>query len=543
MAEKHQYKYKDATILTYQQSENDMTYARFTIISGARCDEKGKEGTAHIFEHYFFKGDFEIKTKDENGNVQTTKLNTKDFYRYLKSIGAEIDAYTSNDAISIVIKAPNKYFDETVSIAKQMWSRKFDESTLQKEKKVVNQEILMTLDEKGINSLQANRSGKTKSKILGTPYSLNRITVADLENFQKKRLIRDNMVISVVSSLPFEKIKDAVEKDFLDYFPSNAKRKITLKVKSYDIKEGLESSDIPYANSFDIEFVFKGLDGVEKNDLMTRFEDWYFNDFAGKLFEKLRIDNQLVYASNFVNVPVRNSNLKAFVVKTSPENANRCVEVLTEILRDVIKNGVSEEDFEAFKQSMREERARKSNTKFMDVEKMGDDYIYGKQVFVKDFFNKLMDLKREDVNKYLKDIYGNSKLFVYYEGDLIKAENVKFIEQNGVLKPIDKMYPVNVVSDEQLVKDYLGQVPLYSHEEILDMYKYWDEVQLLELKRQMDEEFLESAVLSKQKTIKVPKVTKKQVEKAALKTYFENMNKKESEKFKEEDENTLELKK
>ncbi|MBR4124211.1 MAG: insulinase family protein [Clostridia bacterium] len=337
MAEKSKEKIEKAILINYGQNVDNMTYACFGFICGARLDKKGKEGTGHLVEHSLFNGPFEAKIKDENGVEKVVMLDEKSFYKFLKATGTRMNAYTSNDAIVVELETPNQYFETMVDIIQQMFNIKFDPKRLNEEKKAVLQERLMILDEEGINSLMANRSAKKRSKLIGTPASINNITTQDLEEYARKRFIRDNMVISVVSNLPHKQVKKIVKNLFIDKFPSNAKRKLTLKMPTYPHKGGLKTKDVPYANSFDIQFLFKGLDGVEKNDLMLRFEDWYFNNFAGKLYQELRINKQLVYTSNFLSVPVLNSNLKAFLVKTSPENANRCVEVLSVILRDLIK--------------------------------------------------------------------------------------------------------------------------------------------------------------------------------------------------------------
>ena len=534
MAEKSKEKIEKATLLNYHHNLNNMTYGCIGFICGARFDKKGKEGTAHGLEHLLITGEFNVKTKDENGVEKVEVLDEEGLYKFCQRKGIKLNARTSNDAIYVEFEAPSEYLETVVDIIQQMYHRTFVEERWVKERKAILQELYMYLDKFGINSLQANRSAKTKDKILGTPKSLNSIHVQDFEDYAQKRFIRDNMVISVVSSLPHKQVKKIVKNLFIDKFPSNAKRKLTLKVPTYPHKGGLKTKDAPHANSFDIQFLFKGLDGVEKNDLMLRFENWYFNDFAGKLYQELRTNNQLVYTSNFLSVPVLNSNLKAFVVKTSPENAKKCVEVLCVILRDLIKNGVSEEDFASFKEAMLNERAAKKNTKFMDSNKMLEDYIYGKQVFVKDFFNKLMNLKREDVNDYLKKVYGNSELLVYYEGDMLKAQNIKLAEGKNGLIVVDKTYPWLVVTQEQLVKDYLNIKPLYNHDEILSLYRYWDEIRLKTLKMQIQAEYNSRLIgkLRNPQKFRVPKVGRKAVRQAYIKTLEEK-----NAQYKQEEEN------
>lgn len=521
MAEKHIKKYPNgATLIYYRQNINSTTDVTMGFLSGSRFDGK-KTGLAHALEHSIFCG--------------LGDMNERDLYKLFKQTGTIHNAFTNNEVIATTFNTPNKHFEEIFKLDSAMFlKRDFSEVRWQKEKKAILQELYMSLDDEGITSIESDRSKKPKDYILGSPKTLNMIKAKDLADYADKRFVSDNMVISVVSSLPYNEVKKVVEENFIYKFPSDKRKKIDINVQSYPLKNELIEKDKPYANSFNIQFLFKGLDGVEKNDLMLRFEDWYFNDFAGKLYEKLRLDNQLVYSSSFVSVPVLNSNLKAFVVKTSPQNANRCVEVLTEILREAIKNGVSEKDFELFKQSMLEERARKTNIKTYDSDKLFFDYVYGKKPFVRNFFNKLMDLKREDVNEYLKNVYGKSNLSVLYKGDVIKAQNIKVYEKNGLLYPIDKTYPINVVSDEQLVKDYRNVHPLYTLEDIIALYKYWDEIQMEILKLELEEKQKYKLHLNDYSNYKFPKISRKKILKSFINTAMNKNDDKNDSKTEEE---------
>ena len=529
MAEKHIKKYPNgATLIYYRQNINSATDVTMGFLCGARFDGE-KRGLAHALEHSLLL----------NNNAS---MSEKELYQYFRKTGTEHNAFTTNDVIATTFNTPNKHFEEIFKLDSEMFlKREFDEKRWQKEKKAILQELYMSLDEEGVSSLEKNRSNTPSARILGNAYTLNKITAKDLADYAEKRFVTDNMVISVVSSLPYNEVKRVVEENFINKFPSDKRKKIDLGYPTYDLKNDFKMMDKPYANSFIIQFLFKGLDGVEKNDLMKRFEDWYFNDFAGKLHEKLRYGNQLVYTSSFLSLPVLNSNLKAFIVQTSPENANKCVEVLAEILREAIKQGVSEEDFALFKQSMLEERARKTNIKTYESEKLFQDYIYGKKPFVRNFFNKLMDLKREDVNKYLNKVYGKSNLSVAYVGDLLKATNTKLINQNGFIVPIDNTYPINVVSDEQIVKDYLNVNPLYSFDDILTLFRYWDEYQFELAKWEINQRLANVRTLEdfkSPKANKVPRISMKKMKDAIVKMHMDKNFEKE-----EKPEEELELKK
>ena len=498
MAEKHIKHYLNgATLIYYRQNINSTTDATIGFLCGARKDGK-KKGLAHALEHSIFDGFDDVKKED--------------LYQIFRQTGTVQNAFTSNECIATEFNTPNATFEQILKLNSDMFSkRNFSEYEWKRERKVILQELYMTVDgRRTIENLAEEM--KLKDKILGSPETLNQITTKDFTTFADKYFITDNMVISVVSSLPYNEVKRAVENNFINKFPKNSKNKVRIKVKPVKFEDEQIIKDIPYAQSFDIQFMFKGLNGVEKNDLYTRFEDWYFNNFAGKLYERFRVKEPLVYTSSFFNYPVLNSNLKLFAIKTSPNNVNKCIDAMTEILRDVIMKGVTEEDFKLFKEAMLAERARKTNIKTYDATDLFFDYIYGSKPFVRNFFNKLMALKREDVNSYLKRVYGQSKLIVLLSGDIVKGQNMVDVSK----------YPMNAVSNEKLFKDMLNVDEFYNIDEILDKFRYY---QIIGLYDEVEKMKQEHPIDNIEYTGKLPKVKKKDIINAWNKTKKEKQEK------------------
>ena len=189
--------------------------------------------------------------------------------------------------------------------------------------------------------------------------------------------------------------------------------------------------------------------------MFSRFEDWYFNNF-GLLYEKFVLKEPLVYTPEFFRRRIFSNSIKGFSILTSPANANRCVEVLCETINNLIENGVSDNDVALFKRAMLAERERKTDIKCYPSNKLFNDYLYGRKPFVKGFFNKLMALSKDDINKYIQKVYGKSKFTLVYSGDIQEAQG----------KPDVQNYPINVISDLGLLTDLAKIRPLYSAEQV-----------------------------------------------------------------------------
>ena len=230
-------------------------------------------------------------------------------------------------------------------------------------------------------------------------------------------------------------------------------------------------ADIKNRKSFEIYFLFKGLKNAEKNELYTRFEDWYFNNFSGELLKKLRLEKSYVYTASFSNIKLINCNIKNFGILTSPENVNNCIMAMTEVLKNAIEKGVSEEEFAKFKQTIIAERERKTNIKHHYSDDLFNNYIYGEKPFVKNFYQKLLNLGRKEINDYMREIYGNGELIVDYVGDIAKAE-----QRFDYTKIPGWAVLSNEVFGKVMFEGLSREFPIYALEEVLSQFsiKYKD---------------------------------------------------------------------
>ena len=205
MAEKHIVKYPNgATFIYYQQNLNKTTDVTIGFLGGASLDGK-KLGLAHILEHSLFFGT-ENMSRDEMNEIK----NLTDT-RY--------NAYTTQDCIADEFNCPSSSFENMLKINSDMLiNKKIDPQVLENEKKVVLQELFMTLDNEQhtmFDDINVSSSYKKGKDILGNVHTLSEITVDDIADYKTKYFTTNNMVVSVVSDLPYEQVKSLVEKHLI----------------------------------------------------------------------------------------------------------------------------------------------------------------------------------------------------------------------------------------------------------------------------------------------------------------------------------------
>jgi predicted Zn-dependent peptidase len=100
---------------------------------GSRYETSEKSGISHFLEHMFFKG--------------TRKRTTKDIAVEADSMGGDLNAYTSRENTAFYIKVLDEYLEKGVDLLSDIFvNSTFPENELEKEKKIIKEEIKMVED-------------------------------------------------------------------------------------------------------------------------------------------------------------------------------------------------------------------------------------------------------------------------------------------------------------------------------------------------------------------------------------------------------------
>lgn len=100
---------------------------------GSRYETHEESGISHFLEHMFFKG--------------TKKRTTKDISVDIDSLGGDLNAFTSRENTAFYIKVLDEHVDKGVDLLSDIFVNSvFPEDELEKEKKIIREEIKMVED-------------------------------------------------------------------------------------------------------------------------------------------------------------------------------------------------------------------------------------------------------------------------------------------------------------------------------------------------------------------------------------------------------------
>ena len=304
-------------------------------------DEKSPKGLAHLLEHSIFKG--------------TDKLTQDQISEAFNEMSAEIDASTSSETTVFSASFPRGRLQDVSKLYSHILTESvYKREEIEKEKQVIIEEILMHEDmpdqacfDQLIRSMYSDCG--IGNDIAGEIDLLKKTTPNDIRKFHQSYYHTKNMLVSVVGDFDFTKVKEIVDQYFNKPFirEENLKFKVWSEVSKVTHSVSQSKKDTMQAN------VMMGY----RCPAYTDFERFDFGLIAfilggsmnSRLFTKIRNELALCYMISSFEVSYKNNGFMAINFSTSTKNTAKCIEAVKGVLEKVVKDGVSDSEFESAK--------------------------------------------------------------------------------------------------------------------------------------------------------------------------------------------------
>ncbi len=186
------------------------------VLTGSRNENENNNGMSHFIEHMLFKG--------------TENRSARDIAESFDSIGGQVNAFTSKEYTCYYAKVLDNHADRALDILADMFfNSTFDQEEMEREKKVVLEEIKMYEDTPDdiVHDLLAKASFGDHAlgyPILGTDKTLQSFSPDSAKDFMNQFYRPDNVVISVAGNVD-ESFFQKVESYFGSYTSDYSARK------------------------------------------------------------------------------------------------------------------------------------------------------------------------------------------------------------------------------------------------------------------------------------------------------------------------------
>jgi len=230
--------YKDilpngARVLTVPMKDTATVTVFVLVETGSKYEAKNVSGISHFLEHMCFKG----TQKRPNAHIISTELD---------SIGADYNAFTSQEYTGYYAKAHYKHFDHILDVIADIYQdQRFDEAEIEREKGVIIEEINMYEDMPHKNvqdlileTLYGNQPAGWN--IAGTKETVSAITKKDFETYVKDHYVADATVIAIAGAVEHEDVLKKVSIVFKDLRISTKKDKVVTDDTQSELRVALK---------------------------------------------------------------------------------------------------------------------------------------------------------------------------------------------------------------------------------------------------------------------------------------------------------------
>jgi len=408
------YKFDSGLTLLYEANKiNKSTSIEISFACGARCDSD-LAGLSHFCEHMFFTGTDKLTRQEVS----------KRYFDFIKT-----NAFTSNTEIVFTGSIITSRLGEYLQVVQDMiCNSKFSTKAVEEEKKVVIQEIVQDADKHAQHAdswrrYELYKLEHFKNGILGTKETVSKITSKDVKNYVKKYFVKNNCVISICSTLTFNKVKQLVRKYFESVIPSNDLKPLPYSSNKLIDEENvqLNSKEID-KNFLSIVFKSKRKGGDLKYRALLNIISNMIDDIGDGLTKELRLDNSLVYGMSSYNMINKvNSSLDLYT-EISKQNIKPCLDVIIDYINRIVKNGFTNEQFD--KEIAKNEYYWQTHVETPDSVRnnLTTHKFYGRFVSSKDIYNEVKHLTLDEVNKTMRELFTNSQIQVLVYGNASKKD-------------------------------------------------------------------------------------------------------------------------
>jgi len=307
---------------------------------GSRNENLHNNGISHFLEHMFFKG--------------TKTRSAQDIAEAFDSIGGQINAFTSKEYTCFYAKVLDTHKEFALEVLADMFFEStFDEDEMEREKKVVYEEIKMCEDTPDdiVHDLLAEAAYGEHPlgyPILGTEKQLASFDQKQLQEYVEANYTPDNVVVSVAGNVPHSFIND------IDAYFGSFTRKAT---KEPIIKPAFLQEAIYRSKDTEQAHLCLGYNGYEAGDKhlypLSIMNNVLGGSMSSRLFQEIREKKGLAYSVFSYHAAFIDDGLLTIYAGTGKDQLGQLEEVMDSTLHHFIEHGLTEKELRNSKEQIK----------------------------------------------------------------------------------------------------------------------------------------------------------------------------------------------
>lgn len=308
---------------------------------GSRHETPEQQGISHVIEHMLFKG--------------TASRSAQEIAEAVDATGGHLNAFTAREHTCFYGKVPSHHLALIVDLlADMLLNSRLDEVELEKEKRVILEEIKMYEDtpEELVHELLTHallQPHPLSHSILGLRSTVSRLQRDDLLAYMARFYVPANLIVSAVGNVDHAQVVQEVEKHmgFLQgKRPQHKPAPAPQPQRNCHTDRETEQLHICL-----------GVPGVSRRD-----EDKYTlfvldtalgGSMSSRLLQRLREDEGLVYNTYSYYACYEDLGLLAIYAGTSPESAWQVIDLIRQECKKLAEKGLNPEELQRAKEQLK----------------------------------------------------------------------------------------------------------------------------------------------------------------------------------------------
>lgn len=377
------------------------------VTNGSRHDKRDINGVAHFIEHLLFKG--------------TKKRTALDIAREIDSVGGVLNAFTCREYVCYYAKVLNDSLPKAIELLSDIFLHStFDPTEIEKERKVVLQEIRMLRDspESYIHELFCQSFWKSHPlgmSIAGTEESVGRLSRDVILNSRNERFRTEDIIISAAGKVSHPELVTLLEALFADVEEGSCKKDPELPVcekRTEIINKDLEQVHLCIGT--------KAL----PQDSPQRYVGYILNTILGgsissRLFQEVREEKGLAYSVYSYVLSHSDTGTLVVYAGTKQEKLLEVIDIILQQFRALKNEPITNAELEFAREHLKGNLLLSLESTDNRMTKLAKNEIYfGRQVSLPEIITALERVTALDVMDLCREMFRDEYLTLEVLGKL-----------------------------------------------------------------------------------------------------------------------------
>lgn len=371
------------------------------ILGGLEVENDRVLGIGHYLEHMLFKG--------------TTKRTARQISEEIDGVGGHLNGYTDREYVCLYVHLLAEHLPLALDVLFDMtFNSTFTPEDVDKEREVIIQESRRLEDnpEEQVHDIAIETAwqGHPLGRSLhGNEETIRAIMRDDLLTHFRSYYTPDKILITAAGAIDHAKLVELV-------------RNSTAALKQGQIEPvkkapSFNSEQKSLARTTEQVHVCLALPGCAQTDkdryAMVLFDSMLGGASSSRLFQEIRENRGLVYSIGSYSFSCRNAGLFLIHAGTGGENLSQVLELISEELDKIRKNGVSEVELERVKAQVHGTLALARESTAYRMQRLAHSMLYeGKVVRNRELLRRFEVVSQKDIHRVAEKILSASPTLI-----------------------------------------------------------------------------------------------------------------------------------